>query len=236
MITCYGVTLADKKHVIMKTISIIGQKGGAGKSTLAINLAGATEAIGLQAVIIDLDPQASAKAWHDHRKQESPVVISAQAARLDEVRRTAEAHGADVCIIDTAPHSETAALAAAKAADLILIPCRAAFLDLKAMSTTVDLVQIAKRPALFVLNALRPGDKSLPEDATMALSSYGIPVCDLRITQRAAFGHSLTAGQTVMEYEPGGAAAAEIRDLFMIVCNHVNMITPNKASREAVSV
>src|SRR4051812_37959256 len=129
------------RHVIMKTISILSQKGGAGKTTLAINLAGAAEAAGKQSVIIDLDPQASAKAWHDHRGKETPVVISAQPAMLSQVLKTAEEHGAAFCIIDTAPHSETAALAAARAADLILIPCRPCYLDLKAISTTIDLVQ-----------------------------------------------------------------------------------------------
>ena len=55
----------------MKTISIISQKGGAGKTTLALNLAGAAETFGHRSVVIDLDPQASAKGWHDHRQKES---------------------------------------------------------------------------------------------------------------------------------------------------------------------
>jgi len=72
----------------MKTISIISQKGGAGKTTLALNLAGAAEAFGHRCVVIDLDPQASAKGWHDHRQKESPVVISAQASRIKDVLET----------------------------------------------------------------------------------------------------------------------------------------------------
>ncbi|MCY4028459.1 MAG: ParA family protein [Acidobacteria bacterium] len=79
----------------MTTISILSQKGGAGKTSLAINLAGAAETAGQDAVSIDLDPQASAKSWYDRRDKENPVVISAQAAALSEVLATAAAHGAD---------------------------------------------------------------------------------------------------------------------------------------------
>ena len=99
----------------MKTISILSQKGGAGKTTLAINLAGAAETAGQDVVIIDLDPQASAKSWYDRRDKENPVVISAQAAALSEILATAATHGAHYAIIDTAPHSETAALTAGRA-------------------------------------------------------------------------------------------------------------------------
>ncbi len=212
----------QQPNAIMTTLSVISQKGGAGKTTIAINLAGAAEAAGLTVVIIDLDPQASAKCWHDHRQKEGPVVISAQASRLDEILKIAVAHGADLCIIDTAPHSESTALAAAKAANLILVPCRAQFLDLSAIRTTVDLVQIARRPAMFVLNCIRPGDKTLPRDAETVLQRHKIPIAGVRITQRAAFGHSLIAGQSVAEYEPDGAAAAEIRELYAIARSQAN--------------
>ena len=207
----------------MKTISILSQKGGAGKTTLAINLAGASEAAGQDAVIIDLDPQASAKAWSDRRDKENPVVISAQAAALSEVLTTAATHGADYAIIDTAPHSETAALTAGRAADLILIPCRPSYVDLKAIETTIDLVKLAKRPALFVLSCIRPGDKTLPDSAELHLSQYPIPVSPQRITQRAAVVHALTAGQAVTEFEPDGAATREVVELFRIASRHVNM-------------
>ena len=207
----------------MKTIAILSQKGGAGKTTIAINLAGAAEAAGLKTVIVDLDPQASAKVWHDHRQRESPVVISAQAARLFEVLSTAANHGAGLCIVDTAPHSTTEALAAAKAADLILIPCRASYIDLIAMATSVELVQLARKPAMFVLNCVRPGDKALPDQAEEGLAGHNIPGSGVRITQRAAFVHSLTAGQTVDEYELDGAAAGEIRALFRLACQHEGM-------------
>ena len=215
----------------MKTLAIISQKGGAGKTTLALNLAGAAEAFGHRSVIIDLDPQASAKGWHDHRSKESPVVISAQASRIDDVLSTARQHGADLCIIDTAPHSETAALAAARAADLILIPCRPGILDLRGISSSVDLAQIAKRPALVVLNAVPPRG-ALADQAQEAIRPYGIDVARVRISQRAAFYHSLTAGQTAVEFEPDSIAAQEIRALYVLACKKAGMITRSKNNKE----
>jgi chromosome partitioning protein len=213
--------MASCKYATMKTVAVIAQKGGSGKTTVVINLAGAADELGRLTVVVDLDPQASAKGWHDHRRQKTPIVISAQANRLDDVLGTAREHGADLAIVDTGPASETAALAAARAADLILIPCRPSILDLRAISSSVDLVQIAKRPALLVLNAVPPRG-GLAAQAVEAVAVYGIPVAEARIGQRAAFVHSLTSGQTVCEYEPNGAAASEIRALLldsMITCN-----------------
>lgn len=218
----------------MKTISFISQKGGAGKTTLALNLAVAAESAGFRTVVIDLDPQASAKGWHDHRQKESPVVISAHASRLEDVLTTARNHGADLCIIDTAPHSETAALAAAKAADLILIPCRPAILDLRAISSSVDLVQLARKPGLVVLNSVPPRG-GLADQAEEAIGAYGIAIAPTRITQRAAFMHSLTAGQAALEYEPDGVAAAEIKALCLLACKQAGMITKNQASKERLT-
>ena len=121
-------------------------------------------------------------------------------------------------------------MTAGKAADLILIPCRASYVDLKAIATTVDLVTLAKTPALFVLSCVRPGDKTLPNSAETHLSQYSIPVSPQRITQRAAFVHALTAGQPVTEFEPAGTATREINALFTSACNHVVMRTRKQDS------
>ena len=81
----------------MLTVAILSQKGDVGKTTLAINLSVASELAGRAALIVDLDPQASAAAWADSREATAPVVVSAQAARLAEVLTTAREN------IDTAP-------------------------------------------------------------------------------------------------------------------------------------
>jgi chromosome partitioning protein len=216
----------------MKTIAVISQKGGAGKTTLALNLACAAERAGLATAVVDLDPQASAKGWHDQRQQDAPAVISAQAARLPEVIETARAHGAALVILDTAPHSEATALAAARAADLILIPCRPAILDIRAIATSADVAALAKKQAVAVLNAVPPQGR-LPEEAEDAIRSYGLIVAPIRLGQRAAFVHSLTLGQTAIEFEPLGKAAQEVTALFEWACDHVGMSTREKTRRSA---
>ena len=208
----------------MYTIAIISQKGGTGKTTLAINLAVASELAGKPAVIIDLDPQASAKSWHDNRKEKSPTVISAQASRLAELMETAKTHGAALVIIDTAPHSETASLAAARAADLILIPCRPGILDIRAIATSADLAALSKTPAMAVLTAC-PYRGTLPEEATAAIKTYGLPVAPVRITHRSAFIHSLTASQAVLEYERQGRGAEEIKQLYKFTLSQLHNTT-----------
>ena len=193
--------------------AIISQKGGAGKTTLAVNLAVAAEFEDVPTVIVDLDPQASAKTWHDLRGKDAPVVISAQASRLSEMIEIARTNGAELVIIDTAPHSESSALAAARAADLVLIPCRPAILDLKAIGMSGDLVSLAKKEAIVVLNAV-PHQGRLADEAEEAVRGYGLSVAPVKMTQRAAYVHSLTAGQAAMEFEPDGKAAQEIKELY----------------------
>jgi chromosome partitioning protein len=205
----------------MKTIAIISQKGGAGKTTLALNLAVAATRSGHQCAVIDIDPQASAKCWHDFRQDDAPVVVSAQAARLPEIIDAARQNGAGLVIIDTAPHSESAALAAARAADLVLVPCRPSLLDLKAITTTIDLAALAKTPALAVLNTV-PVRGGLKREAEVVLKGYGVDMAPLVLGHRVAFVHSLTEGKSVLEYEPTGKAAEEVLGLFKAICRHCN--------------
>lgn len=222
--TCIAVMLSACSSLVvsMKILSILSQKGGSGKTTLTLHLAIAALKSKTQVAIIDLDPQASAAQWGDSRSEDQPAVVSAQASRLEKVLEAARSAGAKLCIIDTAPHSESAALAAARVADLVLIPCRPAILDLRAISHTIDLIKMTKAKAVVVLNAIPPRG-SLAEDAQLALEDCGIEVLPQRITQRAVFTHSLTDGKTAIEYEPKGKGAQEIRHVYKSICNIVSI-------------
>ena len=180
--------------------------------------------------MIDLDPQTSATSWGDSREAETPAIVSAQAARLQQVLEAARDAGATLVLIDTAPHSESAALAAARAADLILIPCRPAILDLRAIGSTIDLAKLAGKPAAVVLNTVPPRG-SLGEDAKQAVAGYDVEIAPVQLGQRAAYQHALTGGLTVQEYEPGGKAAEEISQLCMWTCTHIGMNTHAKKDK-----
>jgi chromosome partitioning protein len=217
----------------MKIIAVISQKGGAGKTTLAVNLAVAAELQDVPTVLIDLDPQSSAKTWHDIRvSKDAPFVVSSQASRLEEVIGASRANGAELVIIDTAPHSESSALAAARAADLVLIPCRPAILDLKAIGTSGDLAALAKKEAVVVLNAV-PHQGKLAEEAEEAVRSYGLTVAPVKLTQRAAYVHSLTGGQAAQEFEPDGKAAQEITELYKWAYTRVHASTLETVRKSA---
>src|SRR5215204_6027030 len=115
---------------IMSTISLINQKGGVGKTTVALHLAAAFWLGKQNVVVLDLDPQASASEWHDARAIEMPHVESIQPARLAKVVEHTRDIGANVLILDTAPHAEATALDAARCSDLVLVPCQPSIMDL----------------------------------------------------------------------------------------------------------
>ena len=206
----------------MKTVAIVSQKGGVGKTTLALHLAVAAEQDGKTAVIIDLDPQASAATWKDLRQGETPVVQPAQVTRLGVILEEAQKQGAAFAVIDTSPNSESASLAAARASDLILIPCRPHLLDLKAIGSSIELARLAKKPFAVVVNAVPPRG-SLGLEAETAIKTYDSPIAPIRLSMRAAYYHCLVNGQVAQEYEPTGKAGEEAMELYKWVRQQVDM-------------
>ena len=198
----------------MKTIAIVSQKGGSGKTTVAVHLAVCAERSGKTSAIIDLGPQASALEWRSRREAETPEVITATPEQLPVLLKSAKANGADLAIIDTAPHSDRAAVAAANLADLILIPCRPSAFDVAAIGTTFNLLKVTKalKKTVVLLNAA-PSRGLLTDTAAAGLAEI-VPVVPVRLHQRAAYSHAINSGHSVEEYDPQGKAADEIRALY----------------------
>ena len=216
----------------MKTIAIVSQKGGAGKTTVAVHLATAAAAAGHAVALIDLDPQGTAASWGDRRQADAPEVVSGQAARLPVLIDAARTAGADLLILDTAPNADQTALRAAQLADLVLVPCRAATFDLEAIKTTLTLTQIAQKPAFVVLNAVPPRS-GIGREAAEGLEGQGVQVAPVMLSQRAAFAHGVIDGRTAQEFEPGGRAAEEVERLYVWLCGVVDMPTSPQVRKAA---
>lgn len=206
----------------MHTVAILSQKGGSGKTTLALHLAVAAELAGQVAAVIDIDPQASAAGWKDSRQAETPVVVSIPSARLAQALDAARNAAADLAFIDSAPHAGDVALAAAEAADFVLIPCRPGILDLRAIAATARIVKLAGKDAYVVLNAMPPNAPNIVADARAAVAVHGLEVAPFTLQQRASFQHALTAGKTAHEHDPSGKAAEEVGKLFQWLTEKLN--------------
>ena len=220
----------------MKTIALIAQKGGTGKTTVAVALAVAAHRAGLFTAVIDLDPQASACNWRDRRvrirpKDSEPGVSDAQAARLPQALDRARAAGADLILIDTPARSEQAALAAAEQADLVIIPCRPQALDLETVPNSLKILKLAGNTlACAVLNAV-PSRGDRQDQAAAALRSEGLNVLPAMLGARAAYGDAMAIGQSAQEYEPSGRAAAELGELWAEIARVSGLTRTRKVSK-----
>jgi chromosome partitioning protein len=220
------VELFARNGVCMHTLALVCQKGGAGKTTLAIHLATEAAAHGVRTLLLDLDPQASAARWADRRKPGAIDVDVAvdSPARLEAALQQAEREGYGLVVLDTAPHADHGALRVARVADLVLVPVRPSILDLDAMGASLDLCAIARRPAVVILNAA-PIRSRVVQESIEAVTKLGGDVSPVIIRERVALRHSLVDGRVAREFEPGGTAAAEVTALYMATRKRVNTPT-----------
>lgn len=202
----------------MKTLAVISQKGGVGKTTIATALAVAAEQDGKSVAIFDLDPQASACFWSDRRKttgrSNTPVVRDVNYNRLTYYLEAMSREGADLIILDCPPVHREIAEAALNAANMILIPTRAEALDIRAMSQTVKLVhQVGKVPTV-VLTFCPPVGAEIEQAREIITTQLRAVVTPVDLHLRKAYPRAQQDGLTAQEYEPGGKAALEIEKLY----------------------
>jgi chromosome partitioning protein len=219
----------------MKVISLICQKGGTAKTTTAINLAVEALAYGLEVVIIDLDPQVSACDWKDIRGEAPPVVAATPVPHLERTLKAAADNGADLAIIDTAGRTNDAANAAARAADLILVPLQPSLIDLKTLGATLDIIRIAGNKPTRALLARVKASGTRHEDTTAWLIEQGVEVCPASLGERVTYQDAYAQGLGVSEAEPSGKAALEIKNVYLYVSSLLDLPTRRANNEEGRS-
>ena len=202
----------------MKTLGVIAQKGGTGKTTLSVHLAVQATLDGMRVLLLDMDPQASATAWWKRRRDDRPELIQGRGDDLKRILEQAQAHAFDLVIADTAPHSSADSSICARLSDHVIIPTRPAILDLDAIGATTAIVTEIRASCAIVLNACPPpklfGEPHIVREAREALKHYGLPVSAVAVSQRAALSHALIDGRAVSEFDADGKAAREIARLW----------------------
>ncbi|MCJ2115712.1 AAA family ATPase [Methylobacterium sp. J-001] len=202
----------------MRTITLVTQKGGAGKTTVAASLAVAAAEAGERVIALDLDPQGSLAAWGDSRTVDAPAVDRLGPDRLSDLPKILKALGQEgytLAVLDTAGVASTGGNLAMQAADLALIPARPSRLDLQATMPTIEtLMRLGMRDRFaFVLNQCPAGRSARTVEAASGLGMFGV-LAEPSLTTRADHQDALAAGKGVTEYAPEGKAADELRGLW----------------------
>jgi len=214
----------------MQTIVLASQKGGAGKTTLAAHLAVAAEEAGMKpAVLIDTDPQGSLAAWWNAREAQASALAPCPIAELRTKLAALDKAGYDLAVIDTPPAITDAIRSVVALADLVMIPARPSPHDLRAIGSTVALVTGVGRPFVFALMQAKANAR-LTVQAVAALSEHGT-VSGAIIHDRVDFASSMIDGRTVLEVDPKGRSATEVRDLWAFV--QTRLANRTKARRKA---
>ena len=193
----------------MQVISLCSQKGGSGKTTLTGHLAVQADRQGGGPVaLIDCDPQGSLAAWWNSRESGQPAFVQTSLATLATDLQRLREEGFRYVFIDTPPAVSMPILRVMEQSDLVVIPTRPSPHDLRAVRATLDLVERAGKPVIFVVNGAAPRAR-ITSDAAVALSQHGT-VAPSFVCHRIVLASSMIDGRTVVETDPEHRATNEV--------------------------
>jgi chromosome partitioning protein len=206
----------------MRIIVLASRKGGCGKTTMAIHLACEAERCGHGPVaLVDTDDMQGLAQWWDQRKADTPKLVRLTGT----ARETANAlskKGFRLLIIDTPPALTPAVAGLVAHADLVVVPVQPSPDDLRAIGSTVDLVNRERKPMVFVMNRTKPRVR-LTGEAAIALSQHGT-VASVMVADRTDYAAAKIDGRTAPELVPGGPAAKEMSDLWSYIVGRLELV------------
>ena len=202
----------------MKTLAVVSRKGGAGKTTLAVNLTLAARAMGVKAVLADADPLRSACEVLREREEASSILFETSASKLFTLTDACRRAGVGLLVIDTPAAPEADVSEAVRVADLCLAVARPTYLDLAAAVRSVAIIQRLGREGTIVLNQCAPTRNGVEPPAVQkafeALRFAGLPVSPVAMRSRMIYQTAFAQMRSVLEMDPQGAASEEVRALF----------------------
>ncbi len=207
----------------MHILSLVTQKGGSGKSTIASSLAIAAHQAGERVFIIDMDPQASLLRWYKTRRNKKDIAVEAVTpGKLPSAVKALEKSGVTLVIIDTPGTESPATTAAMKVSDLCIIPSRPNVFDLWASENTRKTIRSLRKEYAFLLNQCPPAQQSARvEQGSQALQAMGALLTPL-ISARVDHQEASRQGLGVTEAAPHGEAAGEMTALWRSIKRRMN--------------
>ncbi|KRA69847.1 chromosome partitioning protein ParA [Caulobacter sp. Root656] len=202
----------------MKTLAVISRKGGAGKTTLAINLSLTAHLAGWKVLVADIDPQRSASDALRARAAPGPALAEINAGKLFQARSQALHDAYDVMLIDTPAAPDADVAVAVNSADLCVLVCRPTFLDIASVARSAEMVRRLGKAGLIVLNQA-PSKRGGAEPASVqkaieALRFCGLPIAPVGLRSRTLYQQAIARGLSVGEWDAQAPAAREVERLW----------------------
>lgn len=217
----------------MRIWTVTNQKGGAGKTVLATNLAVEGSKVGLKTLLIDLDPQQSATKWWEARDVEAPLLIKCPYDQLVYNLNLAKKQGFELVIIDTAGREGLKHTEAIEKSTFSIVPCQPSLDDCRSALPTVDIIKRFNIPFAFVVTRCPVSGEDLQETKN-SLSALGL-VCNVPTIERKCYKRAYAENLGVSEYDPSDKGAGEIKAIFKWVYNKENRLVKPQSEIEMVA-
>lgn len=207
-------------RIEMKILSVTAQKGGVGKSSVCLNLAGQAQAAGLNVAIVDTDQQGSLSLWSEYRESATPFIctLDETSDSIDEFIEGARNDGFDLLIFDTPPKNKNLISIIARKSDFVLIVTKPAIFDVLSISETVNMMNTIDCHYRVLFNGGAAPRNSFEDndirDARKLLNADNVPLFTQALANRKPIQHAQKAFELINEYEPSGAATQEINQVW----------------------